>query len=522
MAQASRFLPDLEAEYEVLKGSAYQDHESENCDACALSLVHASSLQHPISAPLAIHAPSLKIVLLKPVSFSQSQVATQKLSSLSGLGNMGFFLTDWIGDVAGFIADVVTTIIGAIADVVKAIVNAMLHPLDTLKAAIRTNLDLITGQVFLHALDVFPLTHWLYQGVDELTGGFISNLNILTQLPGRFYAGETITRADLIRGLSALKVVLIAAASYITGGAAIAIVGTSVGLLKAGPIGKTVVGRTLLDIVGIGAAALAGGTDLVEAFAMAGAKKIEEAGLGKLAADLGIKAVLVKLISHGVQTAVATGSDATEESDGEEIDAGEEIVSSDETDPETDDFIPDPDEAHAIDTSLSDEEIEAEFDEEFEFESELDAEEEDLTDQESEELEKEEGENEEDISAEEAESGLTDPQVLELLKVGISITDLSLKLLKRGYAPKAVKAAAKQGRRLKRTVLPHLTNVKPLVVKKPKVLDSKTASHLAINAKNKKKLLELSAKANASQSSSKYLFIGASVLAGVWYLTRKK
>lgn len=218
-----------------------------------------------------------------------------------------------------FIASIVEAIIGYVVAIISTIILLFTNPMAAIKKIFQALIDLFTGKLFLDFLSSFPLTRWLYLGIDHLTGGFLENLRTLTSLPGRFLTGQAIPRSDLIKALGVLVVILTFAVAVLTAGAIIAVIGVSTQLLKAGPLGKTALGRTLLDICAIGAAAVAGGTNLIDAFADAGEKWLEHTAIGKIAERSGVSGFIIGGAVKGTKYLYGeVAGDDDEEDDGDD------------------------------------------------------------------------------------------------------------------------------------------------------------------------------------------------------------
>jgi hypothetical protein len=224
-------------------------------------------------------------------------------------------------DIWDFIKSIVESILSYIRAIIQWIVTLFTNPLKALKQLFHFFVDVFTGKVFLDFLANFPLTRWLYLGLDHLTGGFLENLRTLTSLPGRFLTGQHIPRSDLIKALGVVVIALAFVAAFFTGGATLAIIGASATLLKAGPLGKTALGRTLLDICAIGAGALAGGNNLIDAFVDAGEKWLEKQAIGQVAKRTGISTIIVKGAVAAGQYLTSGSGDEEEEEEG---DSGDE------------------------------------------------------------------------------------------------------------------------------------------------------------------------------------------------------
>jgi hypothetical protein len=508
MSQSGRVTQDIilspGRDYEVIRGKSYRYHDEDTCDECSdlplgsLKLHHTfQARRHPVYRPMAVNAAPFQLYLLPSVELRQSAAPFVTLTpprlpqALGSLGSMGNIL----GDIFGFIEDIINSILNTIESVLKSVMHALANPLQGLKDLIQFNVDMITGKIFLDVFKNMPIIRYLYIGVDELTGGFLTNLSLLSSLPGRFIVGKPISRSDLLKALSALKVILVVAIGVLTGGATIAIIGATAGLLKAGPLGKTALGRTLLDIAAIGAGAYMGDVNIITAFINAGQSKLTSMGILAVAGKLGLNAAIVGLtslaVSSGVKAASGSGGDSEDE-DNEDIeegywddetqdvsssgDSGEDYApatdSGDGGDNGADDISSDVDqgdenydESDAVsddgnepeDTSSEDEGDQTDTQDDSET-SETEALDDQVTEDETDNSANEDEQTSEDESASEddgseeddteEESGISDDDLAEILKAGLSLTNLATTLLKEGATPKQAAAGVKQAKRI--------------------------------------------------------------------------
>lgn len=140
----------------------------------------------------------------------------------------------------------------------------------------------------------------VYKGVDKLTGGTLSSVERVVNLPNRIAAGKPISKAELMEAaMVALKVGAIVA----SGGSAASLVSAGAGMLKAGPLGKSNFGKNILSI-----AEIAGGAAAIHQAATAkAAAKVAETGskqLAQQAAQTATKEVAKKTMQQSVQEAV--------------------------------------------------------------------------------------------------------------------------------------------------------------------------------------------------------------------------
>jgi type III secretion system FlhB-like substrate exporter len=110
-----------------------------------------------------------------------------------------------------------------------------------------------------------PVISDVYRETDKFTGGTITKLTNVSNLPAKALQGKPISKQELIE---AAMVTAQVAAIVASGGSASALIGAGAGALKNGPLGKTSLGRNLLTFAEIAgnAAALhsAAGTQLAQ------------------------------------------------------------------------------------------------------------------------------------------------------------------------------------------------------------------------------------------------------------------
>lgn len=99
-----------------------------------------------------------------------------------------------------------------------------------------------------------PLLKDVYKGVDKITGGSLSSIERVVDLPNKLAAGKPISKAQLMEAVMvAVKVGAIAA----SGGSAASLVSAGAGMLKEGPLGKSNFGKNILTLAEVGGAAAA-------------------------------------------------------------------------------------------------------------------------------------------------------------------------------------------------------------------------------------------------------------------------
>lgn len=311
-------------DYVVLRGEPYEEH-----DGCFLCRSREENFERPALHTIAgrLHAPPLEVALLA----QPSPRLLPSLDRISRLRRRGF--GNILGDIFDFIASIIQAILAFVGELLARIAHDLLHPLDGLKDLIQLTLDVMTGAVYLKLIDAFPLTHWMYEYLNWLTGGFLDNLMTTLSLPGKFFSGQPVTRADLIKALGVVIIAIGFAITFLTGGLILAIIGLSVNLLKGGPIGKTALGRTILDIAGIGMEALCGGDDLVGAFVDAGQRKLQGTAEGALANKLHLSNTIVGLVKMGEGAITGDGDDEGDDDEEDESGNDSEDSTSEEDQP---------------------------------------------------------------------------------------------------------------------------------------------------------------------------------------------
>ncbi len=188
------------------------------------------------------------------------------------LGTLGSFLDD----IWNFIKDIINYCINIIKTIIARIMEFFSNPLGALRKLLQTMFDFMSGKMFLDLLATCPLTRWLFNGIDVLTGGFLTSYMTLISLPGKVVGGEGITRADLLKSLGLVKIALVLVATVATGGLILAAAGASTTLLQNGVLGETELGHFLLGLAGAVGGALLNGASLIDAFAKDGLNYIRE------------------------------------------------------------------------------------------------------------------------------------------------------------------------------------------------------------------------------------------------------
>jgi hypothetical protein len=182
-----------------------------------------------------------------------------------------------------------TTLKAVVKDIGKVTVKAVTAPVK-----LSTNLVKVT-----------PGLRDVYKGVDKLTGGTLSSVNrVVVDLPRKIAAGKPVSKAEL---MEAAMVGLKAGAIIMSGGSAASLVSVGAGMLKAGPLGQSSLGRNLLTLAEVAGAAAA----IHQAAASKAAAKTAQAGskqLAQKAAQSTTKEVAKKTIQESAQEAVKAKS----------------------------------------------------------------------------------------------------------------------------------------------------------------------------------------------------------------------
>jgi len=93
-----------------------------------------------------------------------------------------------------------------------------------------------------------PITQSLYSETDKLTGGTISSLTRVSNIPARVAKGDNITPMEL---MEAVVVTMQVAAIVASGGSSAALMAATTSALKKGPLGKTPLGNNIITIIGM-------------------------------------------------------------------------------------------------------------------------------------------------------------------------------------------------------------------------------------------------------------------------------
>jgi LPXTG-motif cell wall-anchored protein len=120
------------------------------------------------------------------------------------------------------------------------------QPLKTVSKAAGTYLHVINPLTYVKAIGTnVPVLKDIYRETDKFTGGTISSLVRVTDLPSKFLISGKVSKAELLEALTvALKVGAIVA----SGGSAGAIIAVSSSQLKQGPLGQSALGREILTL----------------------------------------------------------------------------------------------------------------------------------------------------------------------------------------------------------------------------------------------------------------------------------
>ena len=163
-------------------------------------------------------------------------------------------------------------------------------PLKTISKAAGTYLNVINPLVLVKTVATnVPVLKDVYRETDKFTGGTISQLVRVTDLPSKFLKTGQVSKAELFEALTvAMKVGAIVA----SGGSAGAIIAVSAGQLKQGTLGKTALGRELLTLGEIAGAAYA--------ISSAASSQVASQSAEKVGAEAG-KEIAKDTVSEAVQ-----------------------------------------------------------------------------------------------------------------------------------------------------------------------------------------------------------------------------
>lgn len=231
-----------------------------------------------------------------------------ELAAQSGMtGAMqGFFLFDMFKSIFEAIKALVSIIINGIINIVKELVKA-LAKIDWRALAHIFLVELNPIHLVWNALSTNPLTGHFFRELDKLTGGLFSTVDRIATLPGRALRGDGISKQELIQdAIFIMKV----GAIIIAGGTAASIISGSSEQLKAGYLGQTWLGQTLLTI---------GAATALSYFTQGSITQGLESGVVTVAKQEGTKEVIAKtplgqtelgrqLAATGVGAAALTGT----------------------------------------------------------------------------------------------------------------------------------------------------------------------------------------------------------------------
>jgi hypothetical protein len=135
---------------------------------------------------------------------------------------------------------------------------------------------------------IVPVVKDVYRETDKFTGGTISQLTRVTDLPAKFLVTGQVSPQELMEALTvAMKVGAIVA----SGGSAGAIIAVASGQLKQGPLGQTALGRELLTLGEVAGTAYAISSVAGEQIASQAAQKTTANASSEIAKDTVSEAV---------------------------------------------------------------------------------------------------------------------------------------------------------------------------------------------------------------------------------------
>jgi hypothetical protein len=209
--------------------------------------------------------------------------------------------------------DRIKRIVNAIYETIKGIINLIIKGLKKVFEAVRW----LIGQILkipgllLSFVEWFPFTRWLYLGIDHLTGGALTSLKALLNITAKFTLGEHISREEVMVAMKIVGPLVTIAVGVITGGIALAAISAGAMVLKNGPIGKTAIGRFLLDVVAVGAGMLLVGSSISNAFMKAGEDLAIKAGKNAIADATGIPVDVLDVLTGNIQSVADIQSKVT-------------------------------------------------------------------------------------------------------------------------------------------------------------------------------------------------------------------
>lgn len=170
----------------------------------------------------------------------------------------------------------------------KVVINTK-QPLKTITKAAGQYLHVINPLVQLKAVATnVPVLKDVYRETDKFTGGTISQLTRVSDLPSKFLKSGKVSKAELFEALTvAMKVGAIVA----SGGSAGAIIAVSSGQLKQGPLGQSSLGRDILTLGEIAGTAYAISSAASSQVASQSAQKVGAEAGSEIAKDTVSEAV---------------------------------------------------------------------------------------------------------------------------------------------------------------------------------------------------------------------------------------
>ena len=155
----------------------------------------------------------------------------------------------------------------------------------------------------------------VYKGLDKLTGGTLTSVERVSNLPAKAVSGQKISKAELLEG--AMLVVKVGAVA-VSGGSAVALIGAASGALKNGPLGKTSFGRTILSIGEVAGLAYGAGQGISTALQ----NKAKDVAQTKLSTEVAKKAGPLGAIAASAAVAAGAAGASGTSTPGTKIPAG--------------------------------------------------------------------------------------------------------------------------------------------------------------------------------------------------------
>lgn len=219
---------------------------------------------------------------------------------------MGFFLFDAISSVASVTRSIVSNVANLVVNIATFKFSAAFANMRSLvKIAGTYNKALIDLQ-HLGPLYRWKVTKAFMTSIDRFTGGFPTMMKNVNMIPAKVQSGDKITRQDT---MDALQLGIMTAVVVFSGGSALSIIMISNSQLKKGTLGKTPLGRTILDIGTVAAGVAVGDLSVAQVIAGVATQKGSNLAVNKTALGNSTGGKLLVATTASAVGAAAGGGD---------------------------------------------------------------------------------------------------------------------------------------------------------------------------------------------------------------------